>query len=157
MQTTTKIFQRESFTPDLFLELGNILKAQYDEIYRANNSDLPFDPAVEQYFQLEQHGFYRFFVARIEGKPVAFWGFLIIRHPYSRSAQQVIGDFLGVIPEYRKKGLATDFIPWCLSQIQQEQLGPITQNVPIQSKFLVDLLKKHGFIPINIGMRMEAL
>lgn len=94
-----------------------LTKEHWKEI--AHYEDIPLDPDYDQYVQLEEIGFTRFFVARDNSGAMVGYALYFIRpHIHYKSSLQSVQDIIFIKKENRGKG--GSFIMWIDEKLRAE-------------------------------------
>jgi len=147
-------FQRE-LAQDVFEEMIPLLKKHWEEI--AHFKDIPLNPDVELYYQMEDAGTLRVYTARTEeGKLVGYCVFFLRNNLHYRSSFQALQDVLFIDPDHRGM-FGAKFILWCEGQLEYEGVQVVFQHIKVATQKTVELMKRLGYEPIDIilGKRLD--
>ena len=133
------VFNKESFK-DTFEEAMPLIKRHYDEI--AHFKDIPLDPDVELYQQLEDTGLTRVFTVRKSNALIGYSLFFVRPNPHYRSSIQAVQDVIFIDKQHR--GIGRKFIAWCDDQLKSEGAQVVYHHVKNNHNF-GPMLERDGY------------
>lgn len=117
-------------------------------------SNWPSFPESETYFkELTKEGTCGF-VAEENNQVVGYISAHITHQLWSKSDHLEI-EILGVIPEYRKKGVAQLLIDKLISWAKEKEIKIITVNSYVKNSAADSFYKKNEFVPLDVTYRKD--
>ncbi len=140
------VFARENGL-EVFDEALPLVLAHYQEI--ATWHDIPLDPDLAAYAEVERAGMLRTYCARnAYGQLVGYAVFLVRHNLHYRQSKQALQDVLYLDPAYRGRALGLRFIRWCDEQLAAEGVQVVYQHVKRAHDF-GPLLERLGYQPLE--------
>lgn len=125
-------YSLESLSPELLTEVEPLLAMHSKEV--SHYPDIPLDPDYEGYYQIQDRGGLRVFVARDERKVlIGYSVFFIRRGMHYRSSLQAYQDILFIHPE--RRGFGMRFIDWCDGVLRTEGVQVVYQHLKFAADF----------------------
>jgi len=134
-------FQRENIN-ELWSDLAPLIEQHYQEIARYH--DIPLNPDVEQYGQLENTGMFRIYTVRHDDQLIGYAAYLVSTNIHYMDSMQAHQDVLFVTPAYRKSRIGIQLIQYADKQLQQDGVQLVYHHVKINHNF-GPLLERLGY------------
>ena len=135
-------------------ELNEIVFSENSEFDSNFINNWPSFPESETYFKALTKDGVCGFVAEEDTKIVGYVSAHVTHHIWSKTDHLEI-EILGVIPEYRKKGVAQLLINKCLDWAKEKGIKVVTVNSYIENMAADSFYKKNGFVPLDIKYKKE--
>jgi hypothetical protein len=129
-------------THELYEEMKPLLLKHYEEV--AHFKDIPLDPDVNFYVNLEDHGFLVTFVARDEDVLIGYCVFIVKHNPHYKGSLQGVEDVIYIDPQ--RRGFGRKFIIWCDEELKKLGVDVSYHHVKMKPELdFSPLLKKLGY------------
>lgn len=122
-----------------------LIKRHYDEI--AHFKDIPLEPDVELYQQLEDTGLTRVFTVRKSNALIGYSLFFVRPNPHYRSSIQAVQDVIFIDKQHR--GIGRKFIAWCDERLKYEGVQVAYHHVKNNHNF-GPMLERDGYELIDL-------
>lgn len=138
------IFAREPYSDSLIKEMLPLWQIHHDEI--PGYKDIPLDPDLLMYEQVDRAGLLRIFTVRVEtsGKLIGYQVLFVMRHPHSRNSLQATQDIIFLSKEFRKGLNGYKFLKYCSDKLIEDGVQAIFQHISAAHDF-GPVLKRMGY------------
>ncbi len=140
-------FAREEYSESLAAELFPLNQSHNDEVFPF--TDIKLEPDYEQYGIFEKTGMLRIFTVRSGLQLFGYAFFFVTKSAHYKNSIQACEDMLYLSPEVRKGFTAARFIKWCDTQLKNEGVQVVYQNVTHYGKNFGMVLERIGYVPFE--------
>jgi ribosomal protein S18 acetylase RimI-like enzyme len=127
--------------------------------------NIEFDPGINPNFDLEEigKGFFKdllenengIFLIAMDGEQLVGYINGSPKEQMNRSIRTFEMENLGIIPDYRRQGLATKLYARFVEEVKQRGFTRIFLNCYIKNEIALDFYKKLGFEPIDVSLEKD--
>lgn len=147
-------YQRERAC-DLWGEILPLLQEHFAEI--SHYPDIPLDPEIDAYNEIEEKGALRCYTARLDGALIGYAVFFLRNNLHYRSSYQAVQDVLFVRKEHRQGRVGLGLIRHTERELKSEGVQVCYQHIKVHTPHTIELFKKLGYEPIDLimGKRLD--
>ena len=147
-------YQRE-VAQGLWPEIMPLLIEHKEEI--SAYADVPLDPDMEAYNEIEHKGCLRCYTARLNGVLVGYAVFFLRHNLHYQSSYQAVQDVLFVRKEHRHGRVGFGLIRFSERELHAESVQVVYQHVKTKTPQTIELFAKLGYDPIDLimGKRLD--
>jgi len=138
---------------DHFYEAMPLLREHWKEI--THWKDIPLEPDIDGYKQIEDAGMLRCYIARSAGQMVGYAVFFIRTNLHYKSSKQALQDVIYIDPQFR--GIGLKFVDWCDQQLRADGVQVVFHHFKNKRDFGVILESKLNYELIDViyGRRLD--
>lgn len=140
----TLTFQKERLQ-DIYDEILPILKEHYTEI--ASYLDIKFEPNIEEYYKLEDMGFFIVYTAREDNELIGYNAFFIKNNMHYKSCKVASEDVIYIRKD--KRGFGKHFIKWCDEQLKSIGVHVVTHHIKFKHDWS-EILERMNYDKIDM-------
>lgn len=145
-QTAAATYAREQFN-DCFDEALPLLHTHWLEI--SHDLDIPLDPDVDRYSELDQEGKIRIYTARVNGVLVGYVVFFLVINLHYRSSFQAHADLVYVDPARRNSTIGLRLLKFAEAELRDENVQLADHHVKLAHPALGVILERMGYEPVE--------
>jgi GNAT superfamily N-acetyltransferase len=147
-------FAREPFA-SFFEEAKPLLVQHFEEI--SAFQDIPLDPNIERYLEMDGEGLLRIYTARQDGLLIGYAVFCMAYNLHYRSSLQAHQDVLFVHPSFRNFRNAYRLIKHTEIALREEGVQIVTHHSKLAHPALHAILHLMGYVDLDItqGKRLD--
>lgn len=149
-------FSRETVSVELFEELMPVLERHFKEI--AHYQDIPLQPDIQRYINIDQAGCLRAFTARDELKElVGYVVFFVQPAIHYSGSLQAMQDVVYLEKSQRGLGFGRAFLQWCDEQLKADGVQVVYQHVKPKHMALAKVSESLGYELVDhiYGRRLD--
>ncbi len=134
---------------DVIEEALPLLRQHWEEI--SAYKDIPLNPNIDRYVELDGAGNLRIFTARVNGKLVGYGVFFLAYNAHYKDSLQAVNDILYVHPDYRNSMVGLRLLRYCEASLREENVQLISYHCKVDHPALQAILNRMGYATVEVN------